>query len=78
MVVTTAIRGCSIYSILSLLRLDRVMLTWPFVIVRDESTTDFETDSVSEGLYIASPSYSARVQSRTEFANLGHVEWPAY
>ena len=40
-----------------------------------ENSTDFETDGVSEGRSIASPSSSARrVQSRTEFAKLGNVE----
>ena len=49
-----------------------------FCHVRDNST-DFETDGVSEGRSIASPSSSARrVPSRTEFAKLGRVEWPTY
>ena len=50
--------------------------TSPSVTVREEITTDFETDGVSEAPYIASPSSSVRVQSRIEFAELGQVKWP--
>ena len=44
--------------------------TSPSVTMPDESTIDFEIDGLSEGPSIASHSSFARVQSRTEFANL--------
>ena len=63
--------------ILALIRL--VSYDTYFCHVRDDNSTDFETDGVSEGRSIAAPSSSARrVQSRTEFAKLGNVECPTY
>ena len=42
-----------------------------FRTVLDQSPTDFDTDSVGEGLLFAPLCTSARAQSRVEFVELG-------
>ena len=71
-VVAKAIRGCSTTFVLVLYGMMRMMAS---VTVCEDSTTDFEIDSVSESPKIASPSSYARVHSCTEFAKLGHAGW---
>ena len=44
--------------------------------MRDENRSDFDTDQVYGGLYVAPSSSAYRVETRVECTKLGYVEWP--